>query len=64
MVVAQIAMPCPTRFRPNPMTRNAAWLKVSPRGPIKTAAAASRTVIQAGLLSTLVSRGVISAAQA
>jgi hypothetical protein len=64
MVVAQIATPCPTRFRANPMIRNATWLKVSPSGPLMSAAAASRTVIQAGLLSTLVSRGVISAAQA
>jgi len=46
------------------MIRNATWLKVSPSAPLMIAAPASRTVIQAGLPSTLASRGVISAAQA
>ncbi len=46
------------------MIRNATWLKVSPSAPLTIAAMASRTVIQAGLPSTRVSRGVTSAAQA
>ena len=62
--MAQIATPCPARFRANPMIRNATWLKVSPSAPLMTAPRPSRTVIQAGLPSTLASRGVTSAAQA
>ena len=45
------------------MNRNAAWLNVSPSATVTTAPLTSSRVIQAGLPSHLVSRGVISAAQ-
>jgi hypothetical protein len=59
-----MATPCPARFSQNPMTRKAAWLNVWPSGPTTTAALASSSVIQAGLLIRWVTCGVISAAQA